>query len=134
MNDVIPEAVAVARRCEELNELERFMEAHPNRKEASEFPTFHRFTPGLVSRTVILEAGESCVSRVHLTEHQFVISDGVAKIWSPRRGWEVVCSPHHGVTKIGDRRAVNALSRLTWTTFHATKTTDIAELEKELFA
>ena len=93
------DAVTLARQCAPLNELERIMERHPNRKDAKDFPTYHRFTPGLVSRTVILEAGESAVSKIHLAEHQFVISEGVARIWSPRSGWELVQSPHFGITK-----------------------------------
>jgi len=130
MND----AVLVARQCAPLNELEAIMAVHPNRKDADEFPTFHLFTPGMYSRTVILEAGESAVSKIHLTEHQFVLADGVAQIWSPREGWRVERSPFHGVTRVGDRRAVKALCRVVWTTFHATDKTDIAEIEKELFA
>lgn len=130
MND----AILVARECAPLNELEAIVAAHPNRKDASEFPTFHRFTEGLYSRTVILEAGESCVSRIHLTEHQFVISDGVAKVWTPRQDWSVVRSPYVGITKIGDRRAVVALCRVVWTTFHATSETDVEKIERSLFA
>ena len=56
-----------------LDELISAMESHPLRKDAADFPTFHRFTPGLYSRTVLLRAGESAVSRVHKTEHQFVL-------------------------------------------------------------
>lgn len=123
-----------ARLCEPLNQLQALMENSPNRKEAWQFPTVHRFTPGLYSRTVTLEEGESALSKIHLTEHQFAILAGVAVIWSQQVGWEVVQSPYQGVTKVGTRRAVKALSRVVWATYHATHLTDISEIEKELFA
>jgi hypothetical protein len=125
--------IDMARSCRPLNELERIMDESPNRKLAGEFPTFHRLTPGLYCRTVVLEAGESCVSKIHRTEHQFCILSGVAVIWSPQAGWEVVQSPYQGVTKVGTRRAVKALCRVVWATYHATDKTDIAEIERELF-
>jgi hypothetical protein len=131
-NDVA--VVDLAKACAPLNELHRIMDEHPRRKEAAEFPTTHRFTPGLYSRTVVLEEGESCLSKIHLTEHQFAILAGVAVIWSPRDGWQVVQSPYQGVTKVGERRAVKALCRVVWATYHATDKTDVAEIEKELFA
>ena len=80
-NDAV--SIDLARECTVLNELEQIMGESPNRKLASEFRTYHRFTPGLYSRTVILEDGESCVSLIHKTEHQFAILSGVAVIWSP---------------------------------------------------
>ena len=131
-NDAV--SIDLARECTVLNELEQIMGESPNRKLASEFRTYHRFTPGLYSRTVILEAGESCVSLIHKTEHQFAILSGVAVIWSPRHNWQVVQSPYQGVTHVGDRRAVKALSRVTWATYHPTDKTDIAEIERDLFA
>jgi hypothetical protein len=116
-----------------LDELVKVMETHPRRKDAADFPTFHRFTPGLYSRTVFLRAGESAVSRVHKTEHQFVLTQGVVKVWEPGKGWSVVQSPYYGVTKPGDRRLVVAASNSVWTTWHATDKTDLAEIEKDLF-
>lgn len=131
---MMQDAIQLARASEPLNDLAAFMESHPSRKDASAFPTYHRFTPGLYSRTVVLEAGESCLSKIHLTEHPFAILAGVAVIWSPQRGWEVVQSPFQGVTKVGDRRAVRAVSKVVWATYHPTTKTDISEIERDLFA
>jgi hypothetical protein len=120
----------------QIERLRAFMEAHPLRLTAADFPTEHRFTPGLYSRTVLVAEGRRVLSRVHLTHHQFVISKGVAKVWSPGHGLQVVQSPHLGITLPGTRRAVEALSDVIWTTFHANPDDcrDMDELERRLFA
>jgi hypothetical protein len=125
-----PDPVELARKCPELNDLEIFMRANGG---VTEWPVVHRFTPGLYSRIVHLSNGDAVISKIHKTEHQFVISKGVLAIWSPDKFWQVVQSPYHGITKRGDRRAVLAFSDVTWVTFHATDKTDIAEIERDLF-
>jgi hypothetical protein len=126
--------IEMARECEPLNDLVKRMEADPTARPGRDVPVLHRFTPGLYSRTVVLEAGEYCVSLIHKTRHQFAILDGVAVIWSPKSGWQIVKSPYQGVTEVGERRAVRAICRVTWATYHATEKTDIAEIEGDLFA
>lgn len=127
------ERITLAQGCEPLNRLHAAIEAHPDRLSAEDFQTIHKITPGLYSRTVYIPKGCKVLGRIHLTTHQFVISKGVAKIWDAEIGLYVVQSPFFGVTKVGARRAVEALSDLVWTTYHPTVKTDIAEIEKELF-
>ena len=110
-----------------------YMETHPQRVEASHFPTTHEFTPGLYTRTVELKAGDRVLSKVHRTEHPFFILKGVVQSWSPGAGWTVVQSPYRGVTRPGEWRAVVAVCDTVWSTVHATDKTDVAEIERDLF-
>lgn len=108
--------------------LESEMAKHP----PCEYGLVHRFTPHLYSREWSAKAGVKCTTRVHRTEHQFIISKGKVRIWMEGSGWETFEAPYHGITKPGTRRVLDILEDLVFTTFHATTLTDIAAIEAEL--
>lgn len=85
-----------------------------------EMPLQHRFTPGLYSREIFMPAGAVVVSKVHKTEHQFVVSKGRVSVWSEADGVVELRAPHAGVTKPGTRRILVVHEDTIWTTFHPT--------------
>jgi hypothetical protein len=98
----------------------------------------HIWTPGLVCRIMTIKAAPKpynfvCTSKEHKTTHQYTLASGVAKVWEEDKGWFVIQSPHHGITKAGTSRAVIAMTDLVWITHHSTSATTVAELEEELF-
>lgn len=73
-----------------------------------------------------------CTSKIHKTEHQFIVSKGKAEVWVPGDGWQLIVAPYHGITKAGTRRALKIIEETIWTTFHPTDKTNLAEVEAEL--
>lgn len=78
----------------------------------------HIFTPGLYVREIFMPKGMLLTSRIHLTEHPFVISCGVASIWDDEKGWVTMSAPHTGITKPGTRRILYIHEDTIFSTFH----------------
>lgn len=97
-----------------------------------EMPLKHIFTPGLYTRQILIRANTLATTRIHLTEHPFIISLGRASVWSHETGWIQVQAPHLGITKPGTRRAIFAHEDTIWTTFHVTDKTDPDEIAREV--
>lgn len=87
-----------------------------------------RCTPGLMSREMRLRAGECVASKVHLSEHQFVIAAGKCYVASDTES-VILEAGHVGITLPGTRRIILAATDLVWLTFHATDMTDPDEFE-----
>ena len=81
-------------------------------------PLVHSFTPGIYIRQIFIPAGCVATSRVHKTEHHFIILKGVIVVKS---GFEDVTyrAPFIGITAPGTRRALVALEDTVWATVHA---------------
>lgn len=99
---------------------------------AVELPLVHRFTPGLYIREIFMPAGTLLTSKIHQTEHPYVVTKGVVSVWTEREGWVKITAPHTGITKPGTRRLLYIHEDTTWTTFHPTDKTDLAEIEDDL--
>ena len=97
-----------------------------------EFPLTHRFTPGLYAREIFMPAGSLVVSRVHKTEHPYVVLSGRVRVWTEEGGVVEISGPHVGITKPGTRRVVFILEDCRWITFHPTTETDLEQLRVEL--
>ena len=97
-----------------------------------DIPTEHLFTPGLYARTIRIKAGTLFTSMAHKTEHPFVISQGVIMVRSHVEGDNIYEAPHIGVTMPGTRRVLFAETNVVWTTFHATKETDVEKICLEI--
>ena len=78
----------------------------------------HFFLPGMYVREITLRRGSIAVSKIHATEHPFVVSKGVVRVFTEGLGWETIQAPHFGVTKPMTRRVLLVLEDLVWTTFH----------------
>jgi hypothetical protein len=81
-------------------------------------PLRHSWTPGLYIREIFMPAGSLITSKIHKTEHPFVVSMGRCLVWIDGTGWVLIEAPHSGVTKPGTRRVLLVLDDTVWTTFH----------------
>ena len=94
-------------------------------------PLTHVFTPGLYMRKVEIPAGTILTSKIHKTEHQFVLLKGKVSVMVD----DVVQyleAPYHGITKAGTRRVVLTHEPTIWITFHATDKNTPEEVEEEV--
>lgn len=95
-----------------------------------EFRTNHTFTPGMYIRELFLPAGSVNVSKIHRTEHPFVILTGLVSVYSENDGVQHLRGPYFGITRVGSRRLVVAHEPTVWLTFHATELTDVDAIEQ----
>lgn len=118
----IPAVVSVRQESPEwhrINAIERAIARCPQ----TDMPLHHTFTPHLCGRSILIPAGTIATTRVHLHEHQFVISAGVVWVWAEGQ-WERIQASHIGVTSAGTRRVLYAETDVVWHTFHVTDETD----------
>lgn len=80
----------------------------------------HYFTPGLYAREIYMPAGTLIISKIHRTEHPFVISKGSAYVKINEHDWELLEAPYTGITHPGTRRVLLIEEDCIWTTFHPT--------------
>lgn len=111
-----------------IDELEQVM----MRFAAAECPLRHSFTPGLYSRTIKMPAGSIITSKIHRTEHPYIVSVGRCSVWIEGEGWVEIVAPYHGITKPGTRRVLVIHEDTVWTTFHPTHLTDLEAIEDEI--
>ena len=97
-----------------------------------ELKTHHVFTPGLYTRTMFAPKGTILTSKIHKTEHPFVISQGRALVYTEDSGTIDMQAPYMGVTKPGTRRVLEILEDCIWSTFHVTEKTDVDEIETDI--
>lgn len=95
-------------------------------------PIVHRFTPGLYIREIFMPAGTLVVTKIHKTEHPFVISQGRVSVFDEIHGVQELAAPHCGITLPGTRRALYVHEDTIWTTFHPTELRDIEAIEREI--
>lgn len=113
-----------------INQVEQEFEALPAEMQ-QEMPLNHIFTPGLYVREVCMRKGSLVISRIHLTEHPFVISAGVVSVLDDD-GWKTLRSPFTGVTKPGTRRILLVHEDTIFSTFHVTNETDPDEIVRQV--
>lgn len=86
-------------------------------------------TPGIYIRSLTMPAGSLIFSKVHITEHPYVITSGRVSVYD---GKEVVTreAPYKGITPAGTKRLLFVHEETTWTTFHPAPCDDIEEMDK----
>ena len=82
-------------------------------------PLRHFFTPGLYCREIFMPAGTMLTSKIHKTEHPFVVSMGRLSVIK-EEGNQLIEAPFTGVTYPGTRRVLYIHEDTIWTTFHPT--------------
>lgn len=97
-----------------------------------EMPITEWFTPGMYIRQIHIPANTFVISEIHKTEHPFVISQGIAKVWTDELGAQFLYAPHTGITKPLTRRMLLTITDVIWTTFHATDLRDVEEIKKQI--
>lgn len=98
-----------------------------------ECPLIHTFTKGLYSRQINMPKDSYIISKVHKTQHQFVVSQGVVDVYNVVDGTcERIIAPYSGITEPGTRRLLYICEDTIWTTFHVTDKTTPEEVEEEI--
>jgi hypothetical protein len=108
------------------------MQAAMKRLPQVDCPLVHRFTPGLYVREIFMPKGTFIISKIHKTEHPFIVSKGHVAVWIEGVGVVEIKAPYCGVTKAGTRRILYIREDCVWTTFHPTDKTDVNEIEKDV--
>ncbi len=103
----------VSKHTELIDKVEAAMLAQPQ----MECPIVHIFTPGLYLREMTVSAGTLLTSKIHKTEHPFIVSKGLLRVWVDGE-IEEIRAPYLGITKPGTRRIIYALEDAVWTTCH----------------
>ena len=80
--------------------------------------TTHRFTDGMYIREIFMPAGSLITSKVHKTEHPYIVSYGKVAVSIDGDDWNEITAPYTGITKPGTRRVLYILEDCIWTTFH----------------
>lgn len=110
--------------------IQAMMMAMPDKQ--LDLPPKHRFTPGMYIRELFMPAGSLIMSKIHKTEHPYVVSKGKVSVWIEGAGVEVITAPHTGITMPGTRRCLFVHEDTLWTTFHVTNETDLEKIEDQL--
>jgi hypothetical protein len=129
--DSEPVSLPVVR--EKITELEKAIQNVPTECQVS-FENLHNFCPGLYARTVFMPAGTVLTSKIHKTQHFFVVSKGSCTVVNSHGERELITAPYLGTTMPGTKRALLIHEDTIWTTFHATDLTDVAEIERTILA
>lgn len=93
--------------------------------------TSHTFMRGIYARQIIIPAGVLIVGAKHKTEHPHLISEGKCYIVNNDKK-EYFEAPYSGITKAGSKRAIYAIEKTVFTTFHPTNEKDIKKIESEI--
>lgn len=110
-----------------VDRLEGFLAKLPQ----ADMPLTHRFTPGLYVREIFMPKDCIVISKIHKTEHPFVIIQGSASVWNNGKV-EHLKAPHVGITKPGARRLLYIHEDCRWLTFHPTDETDVDKIEEQI--
>lgn len=97
-------------------------------------PLKHVFTPGLYTRTILMETGALITSLKHREHHQYIISKGVALVKIGEGEWQRLSAPYIGQTLAGTRRVLLIESECVWTTCHKTDIMPVDDSEAALAA
>jgi len=127
MFEVIERADSEVAQVSRILALQEAMRSLPQIKEE----LFHHFCHGVYARQMNIPAGtvivgkkhkRNCINFIMAGEVEVVSAEGKTRIKAP----EIFVSP------AGTKRAMVALSDLTWVTVHASQETDLDKLEDEL--
>lgn len=95
-------------------------------------PLIHRFSPGLYIREIFMPAGTWLTSKIHKTEHPFVILSGIVSTWTKEEGAIIMMAGTIRITKPDTRRVLFALVDTKWATFHPTDEVDLKKIEEDI--
>ena len=90
-----------------------------NNFDVVECPLNHTFTPGLYIREIFMPKDSVITSKIHKTEHPFIVSKGVVSVSIDAGEWQLIEAPYSGITKPGTRRILWVHEDTIWTTIHA---------------
>lgn len=126
-------SLPVAPTREKIEALKQTMLAMPDEVKL-EFENRHDFCPGLYARTIFMKAGSVIVSKIHKTQHFFVVAQGSCTVVDSHGDRKFIAAPYLGVTMPGTERALHIHEDCIWTTFHVTDLTDPEEIGRQILA
>ena len=94
-----------------------------------ELPTDHYFADGMYCRTVFQPAGSLVVGKLHRQEHFYIVCSGTIQVTTDK-GLEEITGPSVIVSKPGAKRAILAVTDVTYLTVHRTDLTDVEDIER----
>jgi hypothetical protein len=97
-------------------------------------PLQHSFIDGVYVRTIFIPAGTRLVGKIHKHSHANILSQGEVLVITEEGGVEHLKGPLTMVSPAGCKRAVRALTDVTWTTIHRTDETDLEKIEDWVIA
>jgi mannose-6-phosphate isomerase-like protein (cupin superfamily) len=97
-----------------------------------ECPVTHRFVPGLYCREIFMPAGTVVTSKIHKTQHFYIILEGSGIIHLNGKAEPYEASGKICVTEPGTRRAIAVLTDTRWATFHVHDSQDLGEIENDI--
>ena len=101
------------------NRIDKLEAAMLNNFDVVECPLKHTFTPGLYIREIFMPKDSVITSKIHKTEHPFIVSKGVVSVSIDAGEWQLIEAPYSGITKPGTRRILWVHEDTIWTTIHA---------------
>lgn len=132
MNAVVkPESLPEVR--DKIASLKAWMMALPDEAKLP-FDNRHDFCPGIYARTIFMKADTVVISKIHKTQHFFVVVKGSCTVIDSHGTKQLITAPHLGVTMPGTERAIHIHEDCIWTTFHVTDLTDPEEIGKQILA
>ena len=98
--------------------------------------TTHKFTDGMYIREIFMPAGSLITSKIHKTEHPYIVSYGKVAVSIDGDDWNEITAPYTGITIPGTRRVLYIIEDCIWTTFHRidgmkSEYNEISDEEKE---
>jgi hypothetical protein len=120
----------VNQRHQAIAGLQRVIESMPESKDFRE-ELFHHFSRGLYAREMRIPAGSLIVGKQHKYPCLNFIMTGTAEVRS-HEGAKRYDAPHIFSSGAGTKRAMYAVTDITWVTVHPTNETDLERLEESL--
>ncbi len=97
-----------------------------------ELETEHHFIGGVYCRMLTQPAGSTVVGKVHRAEHLFIVCSGTMLLSDGTEPAREITGPCVLVAAPGTKRAIHALTPVTYLNVHRTDRTDLDEIEAEL--
>ena len=104
--------------------------------EVQDAPVQHIFTEGLYTRQITMSTNQRILSKIHKTNHPFVISKGKCIVWTFTEDGvkqQILEAPYTGVTEVGTLRVLQIVDETIWTTFHPNPNNEtVEEIEERI--
>lgn len=99
-------------------------------------PLKHSFSDGIYVREIFIPAGMFLTGKIHKHAHPNFLMSGVVEVVTESGGKETLIGPCAMISAAGTKRALYAVTDLTWITVHAnpTNTQDLNKLEEIVIA
>ena len=95
-------------------------------------PLLHEFADGIYRRWIFMPAGSLISSKIHLTNHFWVMTRGAAYVIQPGSA-KLIQAPYHGITEPNTRRMLMVVADCEWATYHLVgDETDIDKIEEKI--